>query len=511
MVCDGGPGHGIQLERGPHLGRLVVPCDHRIKGAKESRSHVIYSDDYGQSWQLGGACELLTNECEVVELADGRLLLSMRNYHDKSLRAFCISEDGGETWSEPELHHEVYCPTCQSSIHRHTFEPRNRILYSGPGGPGRNNLKIRTSFDEGEEWPASRLLFEGPSGYSDLAVLDDGSIGCLFEAGTQDYRETIRFAKFTMDWAIEWTSPDKSPKAEFGFGLTAEDAEKGWISLFDGKSNYGWNDAKVLDGVLRGGTATATSFGREFRLNLDVEGTGTVWFGDVPVIFGSSVRDLPLIAEAGPIRFSDGDKVRSFSLLPGNLKEQFNGENLDGWKPLTHPRQPNAPQTEWTVRDGVIHAEGGPGALELQKQFGNFIIQIQARTGPLSNGGLFLRAIPGDFMNGYEAQIFNACYDHDPSLPVMHSTGAIDDRQLARRLVSRDSEWFKMTAIVNGPHITTWVNGHQMVDWTDTREPHENPRQGLRLEPGTIQIQAHDPTTELEIRSVRILDLGGPK
>ena len=78
-------------------------------------------------------------------------------------------------------------------------------------------------------------------------------------------------------------------------------------------------------------------------------------------------------------------------------------------------------------------------------------------------------------MNGYEAQVFNACYDHDPAQPARYSSGGIDDRQLARRLVSRDKVPFIMTIIAMGPHLATWVNGYQMTDWTDTRPMKEKP------------------------------------
>ena len=91
--------------------------------------------------------------------------------------------------------------------------------------------------------------------------------------------------------------------------------------------------------------------------------------------------------------------------------------------------------------------------------------------------------------------------------PAQYSTGAIDDRQLARRLVSRDLEPFTMTVIAIGPHIATWVNGYQTADWTDTRDKHENPREGLRLEAGTIQLQAHDPQTDLEFRRISIAEI----
>ena len=200
-----GPGHGIQLERGRHRGRLVIPCDCRDTTGtgdwgRKGRSFVIYSDDHGRTWQCGGVTGPGMNECEVVELADGVLLLSMRNYHGKDLRAFARSTDGGETWSEPRHHEEVYCPTCQSSLHRHSWAPEDTILYAGPAGPGRQNLTIRASRDGGKTWPEVRTLQFGPSAYSDLAVLPNGTVACLYETGRDSAYETITFARFDLVW-----------------------------------------------------------------------------------------------------------------------------------------------------------------------------------------------------------------------------------------------------------------------------------------------------------------------
>jgi hypothetical protein len=142
------------------------------------------------------------------------------------------------------------------------------------------------------------------------------------------------------------------------------------------------------------------------------------------------------------------------------------------------------------------------------RQFGDLVLQLDIRTRIRhANGGVFFRSIPGDFMNGYEAQIYNRAENGDPSCPAHYSTGAIDDRQSARRLISRDHQFFKMTIIATGPHIATWINGHQLTDWTDPRPPHDNPRQGLRIKPGTIQLQAHDPGTDVEFKNIRIGDI----
>jgi sialidase-1 len=196
-----GPGHGIQLKHGEYKGRLVLPCDcGDSKGwgdwDKKGRSLVIYSDDHGKSWTRGGVTEEGMNECEVVELADGSLLLSMREYRGPKQRAFAVSKDGGRTWSAPQLCEQVYCPVCQASIQRYSWQP-NVILYSGPGGPGRENMTIRLSYDEGKTWPAAKVLEKGSSAYSDLAVLPDGRIACLYEA---DGYKRIVFAAFPLQW-----------------------------------------------------------------------------------------------------------------------------------------------------------------------------------------------------------------------------------------------------------------------------------------------------------------------
>src|SRR5262249_23591290 len=109
------------------------------------------------------------------------------------------------------------------------------------------------------------------------------------------------------------------------------------------------------------------------------------------------------------------------------------------------------------------------------------------------------------------AQIYNRCEDNDPARPSLYATGAVDDRQNARRLVSRDFERFSMTVIASGSHIATWVNGFQVTDWTDQRPANENPRQGRRTEQGTIQLQAHDAGTDVEFLDIQVSDLGASR
>jgi len=195
-----GPGSGIQVQHGPHKGRLVIPCDHIEAETKHYYSHVIYSDDHGETWQLGGTTlQHKVNECETVELPGGRLMLNMRNYdRTKKNRQVTISDDGGLTWHEQRFDTTLIEPICQAAIERYRWseeETASVILFSNPASQSnRVNMTLRASFDEGQTWAVSRTLHTGPSAYSDLAVLANGSIACLYEAGQSYPYESIVLA-----------------------------------------------------------------------------------------------------------------------------------------------------------------------------------------------------------------------------------------------------------------------------------------------------------------------------
>ena len=201
-----GPGNGIQLTRGNHQGRLVIPANHSAVGASAqmmTRSHVIFSDDHGATWQLGGIEDEKTNESTVVELADGSLLHNMRSYHKKNRRAVATSKDAGTTWSPVKLDNALIEPVCQASILRGTWPAdgtKSRILFSNPASLKRENLTVRVSYDEGATWPVSKVIYAGPAAYSGLTVLPDESIACLFECGKKNSYETISLARFPLDW-----------------------------------------------------------------------------------------------------------------------------------------------------------------------------------------------------------------------------------------------------------------------------------------------------------------------
>jgi sialidase-1 len=203
-----GPGAGIQTSSG----RLVIPANHALAGTKVHQSHLFYSDDRGKTWTLGGIAADGTNESQVVELADGRLMLNMRNHPPKqpeNVRMVAISTDGGRTLGETTMDRALIEPPAQASLLRYSLavkshgnvsSGRNRLLFANPAASKRERMTVRLSYDEGSTWPVSRVVHNGPAAYSSLVVLRDRTIGLLYERGAETPYERITFTRFTLGW-----------------------------------------------------------------------------------------------------------------------------------------------------------------------------------------------------------------------------------------------------------------------------------------------------------------------
>lgn len=193
-----GPGNGIQLRSG----RLVIPCDHNTRDGRRY-SHIIYSDDRGATWHIGGIADEKTNESAVAELKDGGVLLNMRSYHGRNRRAIQRSSDGGITFGSLAFDETLIEPVCEGSLVDGVpagKKPNGRLLFSNPAATNRTHLTVRLSTDDSRTWAASRLVDAGPSAYSSLAVLRDGSVGLLYERGDRNPYERITFAHFPISW-----------------------------------------------------------------------------------------------------------------------------------------------------------------------------------------------------------------------------------------------------------------------------------------------------------------------
>lgn len=208
-----GPGNAmVQLKSG----RLLVPGRHREdvgKGRLRSFAHSFYSDDHGTTWKLGGTIGIHTSECQFVELTNGDVRVISRNESsedspDNLRHLTAISKDGGVTWGDVKRLEELITPRCHGCVERYDAE---RLLFSSPASPyrqkehpyGRYNLTVRVSRDEGETWTAGRTIWPHPGSYSDIVILDDRTIGCIYERadkGSDHYWDELHFARFNLEW-----------------------------------------------------------------------------------------------------------------------------------------------------------------------------------------------------------------------------------------------------------------------------------------------------------------------
>ena len=208
-----GPGHAIQLASG----RLLIPCNHNVlvhgNDMDPYHSHVIYSDDRGKTWQIGGQISLPSNENCLVELGGGNVYMNCRTRKDKSRRVGAFSRDGGITFMEEFYHEELPEPTlyaggCEGSLVRLS---ENAVLFCNPATSIdiRCRLTVRISSDGCRSFGAGRILCEGLSAYSDMVVLSDQTVLCLYERGEKNLSEFLTLARFDLDWLCENSSKTK--------------------------------------------------------------------------------------------------------------------------------------------------------------------------------------------------------------------------------------------------------------------------------------------------------------
>lgn len=195
-----GPCHAIQLSKGPHKGRIVVPCNHGVFG-NGTVSHIIYSDDAGETWHIGGNPGV-GNESTVTELRNGDIMLNMRGPRDKdrvekgAARLVAISHDGGITFDEPYLDKSLIEPVCNASIINYApkGKPTGTVLFSNPDHmTRRKDMTVKQSDDSGKTWRTAFRLSDLPAAYSDLLVLENGDVAVFYETGEKTSYDTMTF------------------------------------------------------------------------------------------------------------------------------------------------------------------------------------------------------------------------------------------------------------------------------------------------------------------------------
>ncbi|HRR34309.1 MAG TPA: sialidase family protein [Kiritimatiellia bacterium] len=227
---------GITLAFGPKKGRLLMPA--RIFGPKHSNdvawrpyhySTALYSDDGGQVWQTSKPFPVLgTGEATLAELSDGSILYNSREHMSRGNRFFAWSHDGGDLWigasRSPDLPDGVRGSSygCMGGMIRLPVKGRDILLYSNldsdsgemprrvgaSNDRGRERVTVWASFDGGRSWPVKRLVYDGPSAYSNLGTgragtPSQGRIFLLFEGGSGGHYEAVNVFTFNLSWLLD--------------------------------------------------------------------------------------------------------------------------------------------------------------------------------------------------------------------------------------------------------------------------------------------------------------------
>ncbi len=175
-----GPGRGITMADGT----LVVPVQ-IWKSVSEVSAAIIWSKDGGASWKLSSPAVSRVCEDQVAEVSEGVLMLNMRNYYSNDrTRKVYVTEDLGESWTVHAGNDLLPEPQCQASLLM--CPERGVLLFANPASTSaRVDFTVRASPDGGLSWPHSLLLDEEMGwGYSCMTMIDEDTIGILYEGGT---------------------------------------------------------------------------------------------------------------------------------------------------------------------------------------------------------------------------------------------------------------------------------------------------------------------------------------
>lgn len=226
-----GPSSGLVKQHEPNVGRIyIVASQSGVEINRESQkfapSHLIFSDNEGESWNVGKPMQIKSKEATVVELANGHLMVNARN-NDLPHRVVGISSNGGQSFdvydgSEDENPGKKL-NDCGESVERkdeykcgvhsgllvHPDEgssKRSFLIFSNPQGEDERTIgTLQLSKNSGEKWKSKTIRYtddikdnqKGYSGYSNLAFLKEGnhtggSIAIIFERGgtsPEDYKK----------------------------------------------------------------------------------------------------------------------------------------------------------------------------------------------------------------------------------------------------------------------------------------------------------------------------------
>ena len=202
---SGFSGSGAALQK--RDGTLVSSFVNR-QADNSQHFYFFMSKDGGASWYVSGTSGTSgADEPKTLERNNGDLAISVRasgyNYYN-------YTSDDGATWHLPSQtrftsgisgnacdgEYMVWCSTLEGN-------PWNVALQTLPNNGSRQNVSIALSTDEGATFGTPKTICPRGSAYSATVVLPDGTLGVYYEENGLFGGFTMRFVRFSLDWASD--------------------------------------------------------------------------------------------------------------------------------------------------------------------------------------------------------------------------------------------------------------------------------------------------------------------
>jgi hypothetical protein len=355
-------------------------------------------------------------------------------------------------------------------------------------------------------------LFDGNSGFG-----WDSSSGWQMQeqaltspmSGDRHIVTAIPFADFVLNFEYRLNATPSGAAVHIRAPHENEPVDSGYrIPLGDSKPD--WPAGSI---VMRSKSIHATP-GLNAWHTLSIEANG----GHVVVhIDGQQTAETTdEAAKAGYIQFEGtrGSKLdlRNIYVKPLNVTSIFNGTDLSGWKSVPFsPKAGNGMEhslakmfgggnakshtANWSVRGGAIHGESGPGSLESNNTYDDFVLQLAG--GAMVEDkkkdafpSIYLRNDAGTTATGYP-------------LGIGSKSGEIEKLAHPRKPLTTQGSMAE-TVIAGGHVFGIYVNGELETLYTDTRPEGPTTKIGAKIKAGTLSIDMSDGIKAIDIHNVAV-------
>ena len=365
------------------------------------------------------------------------------------------------------------------------------------------------------------LLFDGESlfGWSQDGKkwhVGDGVLSC--DSGDcGELRTNAPFTDYSLKFDYRAARADSDAGLFFRFAKEGAPADSGY-DLRLGDSDGKWPAGSIAQHLKAEGGKLAPNQWHSVELDVSGDDVSVKIDGRAAASGKESKSYAGYIALA--CRHGGKYEFRNIKLKPLGLKPIFNGTDLSGWKAVNPPapkpggggvmkkfklfggggeKKPH--EANWSLANGAIHGANGPGQLETQAVYDDFLLQVEVKVTPTGKkqpprAALRFRGDPGQFESGYEVSIENGV-----------STGNLSGLKIARKVLGDNDQFFTATILGRGRHVEIWVNGYPVNEFDDVRPEGTSPKKEARTTPGTIALGAPEGEGTIDYQNIKIAAL----